>query len=315
MARVAVPITVVDLAGNAVQGASVTIRKRSDNSLATLYVAETGGTTTGNPVATNTQGRTNVWVDRNAYAATITGTGITTYTENLDLAAAKDSGIDLPWLGSVTPGLTVNTLATRPAAPSSTRDIFYATDDWGGTIYGAKADLSGWYTMQSKNEQTLTFSGGTSGTFTGLNGDVDEYYRIDYRLVVAATAAAWVMLRPNGVTTATYEYLGFHSGAGVNTFAGMGGTTDTGMRVGYNDETNTQLFTGDVQFSAKSGVRRIGDSRYSVTRASGTGALNRSGLLSSMWPDSAANIVTLDVATNGTGLTGTAVLRRMKTPA
>lgn len=98
MARVAIPITVIDGAGNAKQGASVTVRKRSDSTLATLYAGETGGTTVANPLSTDVNGRVSGWIDRGAYKCTVAGSGITTYDEMLDAAPAADGSADSSWV-------------------------------------------------------------------------------------------------------------------------------------------------------------------------------------------------------------------------
>jgi hypothetical protein len=81
MARVEIPFVIQNTTGDAINGAQVTIRKRSDNSLATLYVAETGGSTLGNPVSTTTAGRVDGWVDEDAYNLAVTGPGLTPYTQ------------------------------------------------------------------------------------------------------------------------------------------------------------------------------------------------------------------------------------------
>lgn len=82
MARIKVPITVIDPLGSAVGGASVRVQRRSDGVDVTLYTAETGPTTTANPTTTDSYGRTQAWVDTGlSYNAIISGTGITTYTQ------------------------------------------------------------------------------------------------------------------------------------------------------------------------------------------------------------------------------------------
>lgn len=100
MARTEIPITVQLTNGDVVVGASVTVRKRSDNSLATVYQAETGGTTVPNPLATDANGRVDGWVDRGAYVANITGgtPPVTAYNENFDASPAADGGIDAEWM-------------------------------------------------------------------------------------------------------------------------------------------------------------------------------------------------------------------------
>jgi hypothetical protein len=134
MARVPVPITVIDTNGSVVSGASVTVRKRSDSSLATLYQAETGATTIANPVSTDSFGRVVAWVDRGAYNAVISGTSITTYTQPFDGAAAADRTLDTLWApAGVVP--TVQTGGTLPASPTDGDEVYYVADATNGVIW------------------------------------------------------------------------------------------------------------------------------------------------------------------------------------
>lgn len=102
MSRTAIPIVVLDSAGAPVSGASCTVRKRADASLATVYAAETGGTTVSNPLATDAVGRVSGWLDRGAYNLILTGSGFTGFTEPYDSAPAADGSLDNLWLPSAT---------------------------------------------------------------------------------------------------------------------------------------------------------------------------------------------------------------------
>lgn len=143
MARVRVPIAVIDPAGNAVAGASVTVNKRSTGIAATLYVAETGPTTTANPTATDAYGRVTAWVDRGAYNAVISGTGITTYTQPFEAGAAADQAIDDLWLPY---GATAPVVAALPAGVDG-QEITYAVDPTNGVYWHFKyvAAITGSY--------------------------------------------------------------------------------------------------------------------------------------------------------------------------
>lgn len=95
MARFKVPITVLDASGNALPGASVLVKIRASGTNATVYTAETAGTSSTGAVTTDSNGRVPYWVDAgNTYSADITGTGITAYTEYFDAR----SGLILPYL-------------------------------------------------------------------------------------------------------------------------------------------------------------------------------------------------------------------------
>lgn len=98
MARVQVPITVLDTTGAPISGASVRVQFRAGGADATLYSGESGGSTTTNPTSTDSVGRVQAWVDRGAYNAVISGTGFTTYTQPFDAAPAADSSVDNLWI-------------------------------------------------------------------------------------------------------------------------------------------------------------------------------------------------------------------------
>lgn len=90
MARVRVPITVIDAAGNGVAGASVRVQKRVGGADAVLYTSETGPSTATNPTTTDAYGRTTAWVDQGQYNAIVSGGSITTYTQPFDAASGEN---------------------------------------------------------------------------------------------------------------------------------------------------------------------------------------------------------------------------------
>lgn len=98
MARSPVYVEVKDSAGNAVAGATVRVKKRSDGTNATVFQAETGPTTITNPMTADSLGRALGWCDRGAYNVDISGTGITLYTVPVDPAPAADRAVDDVWL-------------------------------------------------------------------------------------------------------------------------------------------------------------------------------------------------------------------------
>jgi microcystin-dependent protein len=101
--------------GNALSGASVAVAVRSTAAAATIYAAETGGTTVANPRTTDAYGRLTGWVERGAYTLTISGSTLTTYVKNWDSAPAADSSIDALWIGSALPIGLVNPFAGSTA--------------------------------------------------------------------------------------------------------------------------------------------------------------------------------------------------------
>jgi hypothetical protein len=119
MARVKIPITVIDANGNAVAGASVHVKHRQGGATAIAYQNETGPTTVTNPLLTDAYGRLSSWVERGTYVADITGTGISPYSEPFDAAPAGDRSIDTLWL----PASTIET--TLPPTPFDGQEILY----------------------------------------------------------------------------------------------------------------------------------------------------------------------------------------------
>jgi hypothetical protein len=120
MARSPFFIEVKDSAGNIVTGAAVELRNRATGLLATVYQAETGGTTLSNPLTVDAFGRAVGWVDRGDYNARVAGTGLVPYTIPIDAAPAGDRDIDITWLHrSVSPTLveTAGGAGTTPASP------------------------------------------------------------------------------------------------------------------------------------------------------------------------------------------------------
>jgi hypothetical protein len=91
MARVKIDDSIIALNTGVGTTASVTIQKRFDSSTATLYAAETGGTTVGNPV-TATNGRLEVWVDEGRYNLIISSGSFTTYTQAFEAKAGATRG-------------------------------------------------------------------------------------------------------------------------------------------------------------------------------------------------------------------------------
>lgn len=99
MARAELPITVINATtGVPVAGASVAVKYRSSGANATWWTQETGGTSSTAAITTDSAGRATGWFDRGAYNCTISGTGITTYTEPWDAIPAADNAADALWL-------------------------------------------------------------------------------------------------------------------------------------------------------------------------------------------------------------------------
>lgn len=98
MARTEIPITVFNSAGAPVNGASVKLSFRASGADATWYPSETGGTGSTTALVTDANGRVSGWIDRGSYNASITGSGITSYTEAFESTPGGNASIDANWL-------------------------------------------------------------------------------------------------------------------------------------------------------------------------------------------------------------------------
>lgn len=84
MSRVEIPYTVTKTNGDAVVGAAVQVNIRGGGP-ATVFAGETGATTLANPLATTTEGRIDAWLDTGSYTLIVSGAGITTFTQPIEM--------------------------------------------------------------------------------------------------------------------------------------------------------------------------------------------------------------------------------------
>lgn len=205
---------------------------------------------------------------------------------------------------AVNGAVAVGTLAARPATPTYTTSLYFATDDWGGTLYTAKADLSGWSTVSSKNEKALSFTGQTSLTFTGLDGNADIMYAVFLSLDVGGTTSfAPVALRPNNDTVTT----NYNFGTSAANDQGPNGL-DLTARYSGNGYAAPFRLDAEGTLGARTGAQR----QYRGHTMMNTGYQHHR--VNANWLNTSANITSLVVWSNS-ALTGTAILRRLVTPA
>lgn len=126
-------VTVLGATGAPLAGASIQVNIRG-GSAATLWNQEVGGTNPSNPLTTDAQGRVLAWVDRGAYDLVISGSGISTYTVNVEVVPGRDASIDSNWIGA---GVL---LATHYAAGSVTSAALAAGV---GVPIGVSLDFNG----------------------------------------------------------------------------------------------------------------------------------------------------------------------------
>lgn len=99
MARTKIPLVVFRDTGAFAANASVTINNRATGTQATVYSTETGAVLP-QPLTCDARGRCPGWVDRGKYTAIISGTGVTSYSEDFDSTPGGDGAIDQAWLAN-----------------------------------------------------------------------------------------------------------------------------------------------------------------------------------------------------------------------
>lgn len=108
-------------------GLSAQIKDLQGNNL-TIYTAETGATTAANPITTDSNGRIEGWVEAPDYDITISGSGVTTYTQKI-----RNSP----------PGATTSAVGAAKTlvgvAGSQVQHVYTLTDVSGGTN-GSRGD-------------------------------------------------------------------------------------------------------------------------------------------------------------------------------
>lgn len=214
MPRIQVPITVVDASGNAVAGASVTLKKRADGTAATVYPNETTPTPEGsNTVATDSLGRVNYWVDTGrGYSADISGTGISPYTIAFDAPAptpapvSKPNGISLGGL-VLLPSNNTNDIGVAPGffidpAPNETVYLYRVR-------YKIHSGTSATFKIQRNGVDVTGWTGLAAGTAAAVNTLASPVACAagDYiQLIVTALSGSPYSL---AATITTHHYPGF----------------------------------------------------------------------------------------------------------
>ena len=135
----------------------------------------------------------------------------------------------------------------------------------------------------------------TSHTFSGLNGDVDEEYRLVSFLVGGSASTAAYDLRPNNDTGANY---GYQRILGTDTTVASARVTNaTAFRFG--ESSKNQITISDILIRAKSGFLRTATSKwaYEITGTT-VGAIFLYGY---SWNNTADNITSLVVTASQTG--------------
>lgn len=145
-------------------------------------------------------------------------------------------------------------------------------------------------------------------TITGLNGDADELYELVF-IGTCSTNSGYVYVRPNGDSGSNYRWIRGYVGT-WSANPGLDGTTSSGLLLGNPQGINYYPMNATMRLAAKSGVERlatvIGTGRSSDLRADHAAGV---------WTNTASNITSLTVLhTEGT-MTGTLILRKLKSPS
>jgi len=271
MARTKIPLTITDLAGNSIAGASVQVRKRTDGTLTTIYQAETGPASVTNPIFTDSRGRCNGWVERGKYNATISASGLETYTEIFNAAPAGDREADELWLPA---GAAARVVTALPATGVVGEEVILRLNPGteNGIVfwhfrYDSGPQAEKWVAMGQ--QEALTVVAGGIGQITSANGITSTLSTNNFTLAPIAAPhsgmyecrieVGYMMntvqaLMDVGVAVgnpASYDYMSTVTVAGTGLTA-SGGRTITG----YLDkgETPLPLYTtnaGTASFARK----------------------------------------------------------------
>jgi microcystin-dependent protein len=255
MARVEIPIvvqkpsaTVVGGSVNlAVSGASVQVNIRGGGP-ATVFAGETGATTVANPLTTTVEGRIDGWLDEGSYNLVVSGSGITTYTQAIDLV--RGDGVGRFAAGSI----------TQAALATAVQQLLVPT----GTVLpfaGASAP-AGWVLADGSAISRTTFSAlfAAIGTQFGT-GDGSTTFNVPDmrgRVAVGQSAAADASVQTRGASEGAAvgarrpwhtHTIASHSHSVPAHFHGKGTLAASGGSHGHTDTGHAHSASTDTQGS------------------------------------------------------------------
>ena len=140
MPRVEIGEVVITVAGAAVSGASVQVNSRGAGA-ATVYTSATGGATNANPLTTDSSGRIEGHLEEGSYDLVVSGTGISTYTQQFEAARGSNGpGAVGTGTGDLFYTTAANTLGRL--AITANRALISGTSPVWGTITNTHVDAS-----------------------------------------------------------------------------------------------------------------------------------------------------------------------------
>lgn len=304
MARVEIPVVVTDpVTGHAIQGASVQVNKRSDGTPASLFADETSGTTTANPLTSDSKGDVVGWVARGAYNLVITAAGYATKTVAWDAVPGSDAGIDAAALsgGTVPSGVVMDwpyseatipagwlacfgqallrstyaalhTLAAASSYPHGSGDgtTTFNAPDYRGRDGVGKDDMGG----VAANRVTNAGSGIT-GTTLGATGGVEIVSLTTTQIPAhghSLTGSPTLSGTPS-ISDPTHRHIVYHStlnNGGSNYPAGNG--SSDGVGTGSNDFNSDAITLASTGITAGLGTLAVAAGSLAVSNAGGGGA-------------------------------------------
>ena len=143
-------------------------------------------------------------------------------------------------------------------------------------------------------EKKLITSDTTSVTFSGLDGDTDEVYKLFGRVLVFGTNSL-LTLRPNGISSNKHSRITEGGAAGF----GISGLV---LCKGLNSEDQLMTFEHTI-FAKKNpnsvAIRRTMLGMYMLTNNGGNPVTPTPGSVAAIWNETATNITSLEVITTG----------------
>lgn len=158
--------------------------------------------------------------------------------------------------------------------------------------------FSGEWSLVERWEPTVA---STSYTFSGLNGDRDRRYKIEFRLLNSSGLGSYIYMQLNGDTADKYvtRYIGVDSG-GLNT--GMVNSSFLGgnyaIPCGYV-ANSTNYTTGKCQIDAKTSTYRLCDIDF--FRTDSNIALQQ---FKGYWTDTTSNITSIKISSVSSNIIG-----------
>lgn len=161
----------------------------------------------------------------------------------------------------------------------------------------------------------LTFSAATSATFSGLNGDYDDRYLIEFRGDITGVVDKTILVRPNGDSGANYKAVEHEFSEQGTTAAQYANSRDSknGLPLCRTGWSHNGFLWGKGVLDAKTGKNRLWRSWASgLDTSDPTKAMRFDN--GGVWKNTASLITSLVLDFESASVTGELWLYRMKRP-